>query len=140
VTGAGTGCLLDTSSAVALVLTGHDAHEPMTDAVRGMTVGLAGHAWFETFSVLTRLPPPARRGPAEVADALLRGFPASVFLDVEEARGLTRRLGSLGLSGGQVYDGLVGAAAAGAGMELVTRDRRALDVYRLLGVRVRLVP
>jgi len=35
-------------------------------AVEGERLGLAGHAWFETYSVLTRLPPGARRSPGDV--------------------------------------------------------------------------
>jgi len=38
-----------------------------------------------------------------------------------------------------VYDALVGAAAAEHRLVLVTRDRRALDTYRALGVDVELL-
>ncbi|MDP8969413.1 MAG: hypothetical protein M3N52_02720 [Actinomycetota bacterium] len=49
--------------AVALVVGDHEAHEDAWQAVRGARLGLAGHAAFETFSVLTRLPAPLRRTP-----------------------------------------------------------------------------
>ncbi len=52
--------LLDTSTAIALVVEDHEAHWATLDAVRGRQLGLAGHAWFETYSVLTRLPPGLR--------------------------------------------------------------------------------
>jgi len=39
---------------------------------------------------------------------------------------------SRGSAGGAVYDALVGATAAAAGVRLTTRDRRALDTYRAL--------
>src|SRR5664279_5002978 len=48
--------LLDTSAAIALLVEDHEAHAATLEAVRGRRLGLAGHAWFETYSVLTRLP------------------------------------------------------------------------------------
>ena len=58
--------LLDTSAAIALVLEDHEAHAATLEAVHGCRLGLAGHAWFETYSVLTRLPAGLRRAPADV--------------------------------------------------------------------------
>ncbi len=48
-------------------------------------------------------------------------------------------LESAGIAGGSVYDALVGAVAAEHDVSLATRDRHALDVYRMLGVRVELL-
>ena len=62
--------LLDTSAAIALVLEDHDAHAATVAAVAGRRLGLAGHAWFETYSVLTRLPGDLRRSPADTAGAV----------------------------------------------------------------------
>ncbi|MFN0155587.1 MAG: PIN domain-containing protein, partial [Gaiella sp.] len=56
--------LVDTSVAIALVTSDHQQHKVVFDALGGRRLGLSGHAAFETFSVLTRLPPPARRSPA----------------------------------------------------------------------------
>ena len=102
--------------------------------------GLAGHAAFETFSVLTRLPPPARRAPAVILELLAANFPANRHLSAEGATELLRRLAGVGISGGSVYDALVGAAAAEHGIVLLTRDRRALSTYRALDVAVELLP
>lgn len=44
------------------------------------------------------------------------------------------RLADNGITGGQVYDALVGAAAKHHGIALTTRDRRAADTYRILDV------
>ena len=44
------------------------------------------------------------------------------------------------IAGGAVYDALVGATAAEHGIVLATRDRRALDTYRALGVEVEVLP
>ncbi len=131
--------LVDTSVAVAVVVADHDQHRATTRAVAGRRLGLAGHAAFETFSVLTRLPPPARRN-ATVVDQLLRAsFPATRFLGADAAAALLRRLAGLGIAGGAVYDALVGAAAAAHGVPLATRDVRAVDVYRALGVELEIL-
>lgn len=131
--------LIDTSVAVALVVGGHEAHDRTLEMLDGRGLGLAGHAWFETFSVLTRLPPPARRGPHEVIDILGHNFPESRFLSEQAARDLTGRLADTGVSGGAVYDALVGHTAVVHGLPLASRDRWALDVYRALGVTVEIL-
>lgn len=132
--------LIDTSVAVTLAVADHESHGATMDAVGGRTIGLAGHAWFETFSVLTRLPPPARRRPSEVARLLAHNFPQSRFLDVNGQQGVTTRLAELGIAGGSVYDALVGAAARHHGLPLLTRDRRAVDTYRTMGVDFEVLP
>ena len=128
--------LLDTSSAVALILEDHDAHAATLAAVRGRRLGLAGHAWFETYSVLTRLPPGMRRSPTEVARLLAHDFPASVFLGRSDTAHLAHQLPGLGITGGAVYDALVGAVARGYRRPLLTNDARARPVYDALGVEV----
>jgi toxin FitB len=131
--------LLDTSAAVALIVEDHEAHAATLEAVRGRRLGLAGHAWFETYSVLTRLPGGRRRSPADVAALLAHDFPATAFLVGEAAAALGPELARLGISGGAVYDALVGAAAREHGRWLLSGDARARPVYEALGVRVRLV-
>jgi predicted nucleic acid-binding protein len=131
--------LVDTSIAVPLVVADHDHHRRVVEAVDARVLGLAGHAAFETYSVLTRLPPPARRGPAAVTRLLAHNFPASRFLGGEGAADLLRQLAPVGIAGGAVYDALVGAAAAQHGLELLTRDRRAAETYRLLDVAFTIV-
>lgn len=131
--------LVDTSVAVALVVADHAQHEQTFAALSGRTLGLAGHAAFETFSVLTRLPPPARRTPATVAKLLAHTFPETKFLGSKAATALLGELGQTGVAGGAVYDALVGAAANEHRLPLVTRDRRALEVYRALDVQVELL-
>lgn len=67
--------LLDTSTAIALVLRDHEDHATAVAAVRGRTLGLAGHAWFETYSVLTRLPSGRRRSQEDALRVLRHDFP-----------------------------------------------------------------
>jgi predicted nucleic acid-binding protein len=126
--------LVDTSVAVALVVADHEFHAATMRAVGELRLGLAGHAAFETFSVLTRLPAPARRSPALVAELLEANFPESRFLSASASEELLGGLGAHAVGGGSVYDALVGAVALEHGHVLATRDLRALEVYRALGV------
>lgn len=127
--------LVDTSVAVPLLVADHPAHAAAIDAARGARWGLAGHAAYETFSVLTRLPSPVRRGPHTVQRLLADNFPATRFLDERAHANLLARLAELDIAGGAVYDALVGATAAHHDLLLLTRDRRAADTYRALDVR-----
>jgi predicted nucleic acid-binding protein len=131
--------LIDTSVAVALATAGHEHHRATRDAVGDRRCGLSGHAAFETFSVLTRLPPPNRRTPAAVARLLAHNFAGSRFLSAEGATRLHSRLSSLGIAGGAVYDALVAATAAEHAIILATRDRRAADTYRALNIDFELI-
>ena len=131
--------LIDTSVAVALAVAGHEHHQATRKAVGGRSCGLSGHAAFETFSVLTRLPPPNRRTPRAVARLLAHNFPSSRFLGAEAAEKLHARLAQLGIAGGAVYDALVAVAAAEHGVTLATRDRRAAETYRALDIDFELI-
>lgn len=131
--------LVDTSVAVALTVSDHRDHEATFQALADRRLGLAGHAAFEAFSVLTRLPPPSRRTPATVARLLAANFPHTRFLSEEAATALLAGLETKGIAGGSVYDALVGAAAAQHGLPLATRDKRALATYRALEVDVELL-
>ncbi len=131
--------LVDTSVAVALTVADHEHHEPTFQALGKRRLGLAGHAAFETFSVLTRLPPPARRTPATIGRLLAAGFPDSRFLGANATAALFGELYALGIAGGAVYDALVGASAREHGLTLATRDQRALETYRALDVRLELI-
>src|SRR5579859_899322 len=108
--------LIDTSVAVALATAGHEYHHSTVKAIAGRSCGLSGHAAFETFSVLTRLPPPNRRTPHAVARLLSHNFPDSRFLSAQGAEQLHPRLAPLGIAGGAVYDALVAATAAEHGI------------------------
>lgn len=128
--------LVDTSVAVALSVADHEHHAAVVEALDGKRLGLSGHAAFETFSVLTRLPPPARRSPMVVARIMGENFPANRFLSADATAALLARFADGEIAGGSVYDALVGAAAVERDLTLTTLDRRALDTYRVLGVDV----
>jgi toxin FitB len=101
--------------------------------------GLAGHAWFETFSVLTRLPPPQRRRADEVITMLTTNFPASVFPDAVVQREFVEELPRLQIAGGAIYDALVVLAARSVNMPLLSCDRRAGATYAQFAVEVEFV-
>ena len=112
--------LVDTSAAVALLVADHEHHVATRSALGSRSAGLAGHAAFETFSVLTRLPPPLRRTPAVVMRLLVANFPSPCLLSAGAGEDLWRSLPRLGIAGGAVYDALVGAAAGERGVPLLT--------------------
>lgn len=131
--------LIDTSTAIPLVLVDHAEHAATVAAIGDRTLGLAGDAAFEEFSVLTRQPAPTRRSTPAVARLLASNFPASRFLSPERAARLLADLERLGISGGPLYDALVAATAAEHGLPLVTRDQRPVAVYRALEVDVEIL-
>lgn len=131
--------LLDTSVAIALIVEDHEAHVATRAQVRGRRLGLSGHAWFETYSVLTRLPGPRRRSPADAIRLLAHDFPATVFLGESASTGLVPEIARLGISGGAVYDALVGAAARQHHRRLASADARARPVYEAVGVELEFI-
>lgn len=131
--------LLDTSVAIAVIVEDHDVHAAALEIVRGRRLGLAGHAWFETYSVLTRLPGAHRRSPADALRLLAHNFPASTFLGEDESLELGPEIARLGIAGGAVYDALVGAAARRHRRRLVSADIRARPVYEALGVELEVI-
>ncbi len=134
-----TGWACDSSVAVAALDGTHVFHEPWRAAVLRRHPDLAGHAAFETYAVLTRLPLPLRLSPRQVSAVLAQAFPGSCALTPDETGHLLGRLGDLGLAGGSVFDALVAEAARCRDRTLLTRDRRASRTYDLIGVRVEFV-
>lgn len=130
---------VDTSVAIAALDPSHDGHVDARDVCRRRRPALAGHATFETLSVLTRLPGGARVDMATAVELLGRAFPERCFLSAAQHRTLVARLPELQSVGGMVYDALVAEAARVAGRVLLTRDRRAVPTYAAIGVAFELV-
>jgi hypothetical protein len=129
----------DTSVAVAALDPTHAAHGPCRRALVDRRPALAGHAAFETYAVLTRLPVPLRLTGKRASSVLADAFPDPCWLGAEATAALHARLHECGILGGAVYDALVGQAAADGGRVLLTRDRRAERTYRALQVPYELV-
>ena len=126
----------DTSLVIAAFASWHESHEGARRALDG-GLNLIEHCALETYSVLTRLPPPHRTSGNIVREFLKSRF-SRPFLRLS-ARGYRDFLLGLpdhGVTGGTTYDALIAATAAGCGAELVTCDRRALPVYERYGIRV----
>ena len=130
---------VDTSVAVAVSLAGHVHHAVAASRTAGQVLGLAGHAAFESYSVLTRLPPPERQSPTAVQRILHRNFPGRCVLPGAAQKSLWDSLAARGIAGGAVYDALVAAAAKHHQLTLITLDKRALPVYRSFGVDVEML-
>jgi predicted nucleic acid-binding protein len=133
---------------VATVSLWHPDHEA---AVRewnrrrsaGETVALATQTLFETYSVLTRFPPPYRVPPGQAVEALEATFvdPAQVVvaLDADIALRLLHAAPAASIRGGLIYDAIIVECATAAGAEtiLTFNDRhfRALAPDRISIVR-----
>jgi hypothetical protein len=133
------GWAADTSFAIAALDEAHEAHAICRKVARARRPALAGHASFETFSVLTRLPGVAAVAPMTAGELLDRAFPERSWLTPKQHDALLRRLPQLGVTGGMVYDALVGESARLAARTLLTRDRRAQRTYEAIGVRFEFV-
>jgi len=139
VTAAGDRWACDTSVAIAALDPNHEAHGACRRAAVALRPALAGHAAFEAYAVLTRLPVPLRLSGAQAAGVLARAFPEECWLDGDDLGRLRPRLATLGVVGGSVYDALVAQAALVNGRSLLTRDRRAERTYRALDVPYRVI-
>ena len=129
----------DTSLVVAAFASWHENHEA---ARRALDDGLRliEHCALETYSVLTRLPPPHRSSGDVVRDFLAARFPHPwLRLSAPTHKRFILGLVDHGVTGGAAYDALVAATAAGCGADLVSCDRRALMVYERYGVRAQLL-
>ncbi len=129
----------DTSLVVAAFASWHESHEAARRALDG-GLRLVEHCALETYSVLTRLPPPHRAPGAIVRAFLETRFPQPFLrLSARAYKDFVLGCDGHGVTRGAAYDALVAAIAAGCGAELVTCDRRALPVYERYGVRTRVL-
>ena len=130
----------DTSLVIAAFASWHESHEAARRALDG-GLRLIEHCALETYSVLTRLPPPHRTYGEVVREFLTARFPGPWLRMSEQAyRDFVLALPGRVVTGGAAYDALVAATAASCDAELVTCDRRALPVYERYGLRTRLLP
>lgn len=117
----------------------HEDHDRARTALRGVRA-LLGHVAFESFSVLTRLPPP-RRAPADLVLAFLAHHFSSPPL-VLAGRSYPKLLTLChehGLGGGKIYDALIGTTAAASDLTILSLDRRATATYEAVGANYRLI-
>jgi len=130
---------VDTSVAVAAFASWHERHGAAKRVVdRGARI--VPQCALETYSVLTRLPPP-HRAPATVVRDFLRERFADLLAALSDRayRSFLIDLPDRRVSGGSAYDALVAATALHHGAVLATCDERALRVYERYGVEVEYV-
>jgi predicted nucleic acid-binding protein len=126
----------DSSVVIAAFASWNVHHEAAIEGL-GDARDLVAQAELETYSLLTRLPEPQRAAPKLVAQYLREDFSGKrLSLPDAARRELIGRLAGLSISGGAVYDALVGVTAAHHGYRLLSCDRRAGAVYERLGVEV----
>jgi predicted nucleic acid-binding protein len=126
--------LFDTSAAIAFVDADNPYHRGIWELASCVRRGLSGHANFEFFSVLTRLPLPKRLDRAEAIRLIHSEFAEPRFLPEQAQEPLLAECAAKGISGGMIYDALVAACARHHQVPLLTCDLRAEETYRLLGV------
>lgn len=131
---------VDTSVAVAAALPWHEAHAAVRSALPRTKTSLLAPVAIETYSVLTRLPPPHRVSARVAQEYLIETFALPPLALSPEGYGRLLDLAAReGVTGGAVYDALVGETANEVGARLLTLDRRATAVYQLLRVDYQLV-
>ncbi|HLN15681.1 MAG TPA: PIN domain-containing protein [Acidimicrobiales bacterium] len=129
----------DTSLAVPLVLRNHEAHVTATEWRAGRELSLCGHAWIETYAVLTRLPGAARVSPADATRLLASNFSAPLAPRPATWRRAPELFAASGVVGGAAYDAWVALTALDHHALLASRDARAEITYRRLGADVVMV-
>jgi predicted nucleic acid-binding protein len=127
----------DSSICIPALLEDHTDHAAAVSSLARADVTVA-HVAIETYSVLTRLPPPLRLRGAEAAMLIGRRLP-STRIALDETAEVAARLAAAGLAGGATYDGLIAITAADHDAELLTLDKRASRTYERLGVPFELV-
>lgn len=119
----------DTSVVVAAFASWHEHHERARAMLDG-GLRLIEHCALESYSVLTRLPPPHRCSGEVVRDFLKQRFPRPFLrLDAISFKAFALNLPERGIAGGAAYDALVAATAARNKACLVTCDKRAAALY-----------
>lgn len=130
---------VDTSVVVAAFAAWHAGHSAAL-GVLARRPRLPVHVLLESYSVLTRFPPPHRTSPAAAMSFLETRFAEPpIGLSPAECRRLVADAVKNGVAGGAIYDALIAWTAKRAGATLLTRDRRAVRVYEAVGVRFELV-
>ncbi|WP_343599518.1 PIN domain-containing protein [Mycobacterium sp.] len=130
--------LVDTSVALPALSELHEFHDAAFDAVSEHRAGIAAHALFETYAVLTRHPV-LRVVPAQALALLDSTFTHRAALTATATDRALQALAAAGIGGKATYDGLVAATAVEAGLPLLTLDRRARSTYEAVGADVRYI-
>jgi predicted nucleic acid-binding protein len=117
---------LDTSCLIALLSSWHEFHLRTLTPLearrkRGERFILSAHTLMETFSVLTRLPPPVRIAPMEASERMRENFGGDLVagLEPKSAWLSITQLAQRGLGGGRVYDAAIASSVLRAGAAVI---------------------
>jgi predicted nucleic acid-binding protein len=129
----------DSSLLIAAFASWHEKHDVARRALDA-GVRIVEHCALETYSVLTRLPPP-HRAAGDVVAGFLRARATRPFLRLgpKAYREFVLSLPVHGIAGGAVYDALVAATVAEHGLALLSCDRRAAPTYEQYGLHFEIV-
>ena len=132
---------VDSSVVIAAFATWHEHHSVARKAMTGRP-RLVAHAAVESYSVLTRLPPPHRAHPSIVHTFITDRF-TEPFLTLSETgyQELLATVAAGQILGGPACDALIAFTAAEHQATLLSLDHRAGATYEAVGVMVeQLVP
>lgn len=132
---------VDSSVLIAAFATWHEHHALARKAMSSRP-RLVAHAAVESYSVLTRLPPPHRANPSIVHAFITQRF-TEPFLTLSEAgyQELLATVSAGQILGGPAYDALIALTAAEHHATLLSLDQRATATYQAVGATVeQLVP
>lgn len=127
---------VDSSVVIAAFASWHEHHAVARKALVGRP-RLIAHAAVESYSVLTRLPPPHRAQPSIVHAFLTERF-AEPLLTLSETgyQELLATLATGQILGGPAYDALIATTAAEHQATLMSLDQRAATTYEAVGATV----
>jgi predicted nucleic acid-binding protein len=127
---------VDSSVVVAAFATWHEHHAIARKAMQSRP-RLVAHAAVESYSVLTRLPPPHRASPSIVHAFITDRF-TEPFLALSETgyQELLAMAAARKILGGPVYDALIACTAAEHQATLLSLDLRATAAYEAVGATV----
>lgn len=127
---------VDSSVVIAAFATWHEHHAIARKAMAGRP-RLVAHAAVESYSVLTRLPPPHRAHPSIVHAFITERF-TEPFLILSETgyQELLATVTTRQILGGPAYDALIAFTAAEHQATLLSLDRIASATYEAVGATV----
>lgn len=127
---------VDSSVVIAAFATWHEHHAIARTAMSSRP-RLVAHAAVESYSVLTRLPPPHRASPSIVHAFITQRF-TEPFLTLSEAgyKELIATVAERQILGGSAYDAMIAFTAAEHQATLLSLDQRATPTYEAVGATV----
>lgn len=127
---------VDSSVVIAAFASWHEHHTVARKAMASRP-RLIAHAAVESYSVLTRLPPPHRASP-DIVHAFIMGRFTEPFLILSESgyQELLATVAAGQIPGGPAYDALIAFTAAEHSATLMSLDQRAALTYETVGAQV----